>query len=242
MKITHDSNSTNFIKVSNVSSNRPKTIQQNALIRKDTLTIGQQARNLFKGQQAKTSLIESLMKQRESVQQMKSDLSERTLENGGDLSSIKEQLKDFEKQIAEIDAQIAEQQMEEQKKATNQNDQEIKKEQPANSLEDILGKSVSLEQMETLELSRNSLGREQNRLASEVALDASRGTFIDKKYEKLSDLEDRIQTVQEKVADHLQNAEDKDLHKEASLTTLIDELKESKTKQQQDKLTAEEGS
>lgn len=242
MKITHDSNSTNFIKVSNVSSNRPKTIQQNALIRKDTLTIGQQARNLFKGQQAKTSLIESLMKQRESVQQMKSDLSERTLENGGDLSSIKEQLKDFEKQIAEIDAQIAEQQMEEQKKATNQKDQEIKKEQPANSMEDILGKSVSLEQMETLELSRNSLGREQNRLASEVALDASRGTFIDKKYEKLSDLEDRIQTVQEKVADHLQNAEDKDLPKEASLTTLIDELKESKTKQQQDKLTAEEGS
>ncbi|POZ55641.1 hypothetical protein LYSIN_00424 [Lysinibacillus sphaericus] len=239
MKITHDSNSTNFIKLSNVSSNRPKMVQQNTPIRKDTLTIGQQARNLFKGQQAKTSLIESLMKQRESIQQMKSDLSERTLENGGDLSSIKEQLKDFEKQIAEIDAQIAEQQMEEQKKATNQKDQEIKKEQPANSMEDILGKSVSLEQMETLELSRNSLGREQNRLESEVALDARRGIFIDKKYEKLSDLEDRIQTVQEKVADQLQNAEDKDLHKEDSLTTLIDELKESKTEQQQDKLTAE---
>lgn len=239
MKITHDSNSTNFIKLSNVSSNRPKMVQQNTPIRKDTLTIGQQARNLFKGQQAKTSLIESLMKQRESIQQMKSDLSERTLENGGDLSSIKEQLKDFEKQIAEIDAQIAEQQMEEQKKATNQKDQEIKKEQPANSMEDILGKSVSLEQMETLELSRNSLGREQNRLESEVALDARRGIFIDKKYEKLSDLEDRIQTVQEKVANQLQNAEDKDLHKEDSLTTLIDELKESKTEQQQDKLTAE---
>ncbi len=239
MKITHDSNSTNFIKLSNVSSNRPKMVQQNTPIRKDTLTIGQQARNLFKGQQAKTSLIESLMKQRESIQQMKSDLSERTLENGGDLSSIKEQLKDFEKQIAEIDAQIAEQQMEEQKKATNQKDQEIKKEQPANSMEDILGKSVSLEQMETLELSKNSLGREQNRLESEVALDARRGIFIDKKYEKLSDLEDRIQTVQEKVADQLQNAEDKDLHKEDSLTTLIDELKESKTEQQQDKLTAE---
>jgi len=214
-------------------------VQQNTPIRKDTLTIGQQARNLFKGQQAKTSLIESLMKQRESIQQMKSDLSERTLENGGELSSIKEQLKDFEKQIAEIDAQIAEQQMEEQKKATNQKDQEIKKEQPANSMEDILGKSVSLEQMETLELSKNSLGREQNRLESEVALDARRGIFIDKKYEKLSDLEDRIQTVQEKVADQLQNAEDKDLHKEDSLTTLIDELKESKTEQQQDKLTAE---
>ncbi|OEC00449.1 hypothetical protein GY31_19215 [Lysinibacillus sphaericus] len=239
MKITHDSNSTNFIKLSNVSSNRPKMVQQNTPIRKDTLTIGQQARNLFKGQQAKTSLIESLMKQRESIQQMKSDLSERTLENGGDLSSIKEQLKDFEKQIAEIDAQIAEQQMEEQKKATNQKDQEIKKEQPANSMEDILGKSVSLEQMETLELSKNSLGREQNRLESEVALDARRGIFIDKKYEKLSDLEDRIQTVQEKVADQLQNAEDKDLHKEDSLTTLIDEFKESKTEQQQDKLTAE---
>ncbi|WP_339258987.1 hypothetical protein [Lysinibacillus sp. FSL K6-3209] len=239
MKITHDSNSTNFIKLSNVSSNRPKMVQQNTPIRKDTLTIGQQARNLFKGQQAKTSLIESLMKQRESIQQMKSDLSERTLENGGDLSSIKEQLKDFEKQIAEIDAQIAEQQMEEQKKATNQKDQEIKKEQPANSMEDILGKSVSLEQMETLEFSKNSLGREQNRLESEVALDARRGIFIDKKYEKLSDLEDRIQTVQEKVADQLQNAEDKDLHKEDSLTTLIDELKESKTEQQQDKLTAE---
>lgn len=238
MKITHDSNSTNFIKLSNVSSNRPKMIQQNALNRKDTLTIGQQARNLFKGQQAKTSLIESLMKQRESVQQMKSDLSERTLENGGDLSSIKEQLKDFEKQIAEIDAQIAEQQMEEQKKAPNQKDQEIKKEQPANSMEDILGKSVSLDQMETLELSRNSLGREQNRLESEVALDARRGIFIDKKYEKLSDLEDRIQTVQEKVADHIQNAEDKDLHKEDSLATFIDELKESKTDKQQDKPTA----
>ncbi|MFJ7646313.1 hypothetical protein ACIQ1H_02120 [Lysinibacillus sp. NPDC097279] len=218
MKVTNDGNSLHFNKLSSVSVNKPKLAQQNLSVHKDTLTIGQQARNLFKGQQAKTSLIESLMKQRENIQKMKSDLSERTLESGGDLSAIKEQLKDFEKQLADIDAQIAEQQTEEQKKATNQNEQHLENEKPSNSMGSILEKSVSLEQMETLEATRNSLGREHKLLTSELGMDAKRGIFIDSKYEKLSDIENQIQTVQEQVAEHIQNTDDNELKDENSLT------------------------
>lgn len=55
------------------------------------------------------------MQQHENIQEMKSILTERTLDNGGDIASIKEQLKVFEKQISEIDAQISELQIIEQK-------------------------------------------------------------------------------------------------------------------------------
>jgi len=55
---------------------------------------------------------------------------------------------------------------------------------------------VSLEQAERLHLAKNALTREDNRLESEVNLDASRGIFIDRKYDKLSDLELRIQNIQ----------------------------------------------
>ena len=230
MKLTNEVNSSNFMKLSNGSAIKPKLVQQNLIVHKDTLTIGQQARNLFKGQQAKTSLIESLMKQRENIQKMKSDLSERTLESGGDLSAIKEQLKDFEKQLADIDAQIAEQQTEEQKKATNQNEQDLENEKPSNSMGSILEKSVSLEQMKTLESTRNSLGREHNLLTSELGMDAGRGIFIDSKYEKLSDVENRIQTVQEQVAEEIQNNDDKELNKDVSLAPISEKevLNESK--------------
>ncbi|MFJ7951982.1 hypothetical protein ACIQZG_10695 [Lysinibacillus sp. NPDC096418] len=47
---------------------------------------------------------------------MKSNLTKRTVDNGGDITAIKEQLKELEKQVAEIDVQIAEQQIVEQKK------------------------------------------------------------------------------------------------------------------------------
>lgn len=228
MKILNDKNSINFFQSSNVPSIKDKSVQIKSLVHKDTLTIGQQARNMFTGQQSKTSLIESLMKQRESIQEMKSDLSERTIESGGDLSSIKEQLKEFEKQIADIDAQIAEQQMEEQKNATNQKEQTLKNEKPSNSMDSVLNRFTSLEQMEKLEMTRDSLGREQNRLESEIKLDASRGVFIDNKYEKVSEIEERIQTVQEQVAEEIQNTKDADNALSEDVDSLNEEDKENK--------------
>ena len=52
-------------------------------------------------------MMESLLKQRESIQEMKSSLTELALEKGVDPSSTKEQTKALEEHIANIDAQIA---------------------------------------------------------------------------------------------------------------------------------------
>ena len=77
---------------------------------KDSISIGVQARQLFGSHNKKSSLIESLMKQRENILEQKNKLTERALDKGNDLSSLKEQMKALEKQVSDIDAQIAQEQ------------------------------------------------------------------------------------------------------------------------------------
>lgn len=55
-----------------------------------------------------------------------------------------------------------------------------------------------------LHTTNNVLKREQKSLESAVSLDASRGVFIDRKYEKLSDLEECIQDTQERITEKLE--------------------------------------
>lgn len=168
------------------------------------------------------------MKQRESIQEMKNNLTERTLNNGGDIAAIKEQLKEFDKHLADIDAQIAEQQIDSQKKPNV--DSVAAKNNSADVNEDILSKTVSLEQAERLHLAKNALTREDNRLESEVNLDANRGIFIDRKYDKLSDLEVRIQNIQERITEKLEDNKNKSL--DDKLIVDISDKKQEETEEE----------
>lgn len=228
MKISIGPDSLSLYKTASISATKKNSLEKQSFNQKDTLTIGQQAQNLFNGQQYKTSLIESLMKQRESIQEMKNNLTERTLNNGGDIAAIKEQLKEFDKHLADIDAQIAEQQIDSQKKPNV--DSVADKNNSADVNEDILSKTVSLEQAERLHLAKNALTREDNRLESEVNLDANRGIFIDRKYDKLSDLEVRIQNIQERITEKLEDNKNKSL--DDKLIVDISDKKQEETEEE----------
>lgn len=54
-----------------------------------------------------TSMLEALTKQKESINKQKNDLIARTIDNGGNLDNIKEQLAFYEEQLKNIDAQIS---------------------------------------------------------------------------------------------------------------------------------------
>ena len=81
----------------------------------------------------------------------------------------------------------------------------LNEDKSTDTTEDILSKTVSLEQAKTIHMVYNALTREDNRLENEVNLDASRGIFIDRKYDKLSDLELRIQNIQERITEKLED-------------------------------------
>lgn len=179
----------------------PSSFQQKneAKVQRDTIFISNEARQQF-GQNT-SSLIENLMKQRDKVQEMKSNLTERTLENGDDLSTVKEQLAQFDEQIAEIEQQLLA--IEEQKRQKEQREKEekIAATQPKQNSEDVQMTSLmqsaqSLQRAEGLERVKGILKRDHTRLNIEARNDASRGVFLESKQEKIQDLEKRMRSLE----------------------------------------------
>lgn len=166
---------------------------------KDTLSIGQQARHLFNQQSSKNSLVENLMKQRENLLEMKNSLTERTLEKGENPSNLKEQMKQFEQQLADLDAQIAQAQKEKQ---TTPNEQK-KEEQPKTVEEAIFSQARSLEQTKTIGQMERSLAREKASLESEMKLDATRGVYSEYKANRITEIDDQMDFVQESLMEQV---------------------------------------
>lgn len=181
----------------------PKTqmIHKNDSQQKDTLSIGPQARLLFNQHSNKNSLVDSLMKQRENLLDMKSKLTERALEKGEDPSSLQEQMKEFEKQLADLDAQIAQAQKEKQE-STN----DTKKEEKPKTVEEaIFSHAGSLGQTKTLQQMDRSLTREKASLESEMKLDASRGVHSEYKADRLAKIDDQMTFVQDSLTQQVSN-------------------------------------
>ena len=174
---------------------KTQTFHKNDNQQKDTLSIGPQARQLFNQHSNKNSLVDSLMKQRENLLDMKSNLTERALEKGEAPSSIQEQMKEFEKQLAEIDAQIAQAQKEKQESINDS-----KKEGNPKTIEEaIFSQVASLEQTKTLHQVNRSLMREKVSLESEMKLDAIRGVHSEHKADRLVKIDEQMSVVQDSV-------------------------------------------
>lgn len=175
--------------------------QGQGFVKRDSIMISDEARQRFgQLQQNKSTMIENLMKQREKIQEMKSNLTERTLENGDDLSLIKDRLKDFDKQLAEIDEHVFA--LETQKREKEQREKEEKRvsTQPAANSEaaqmtSLLQSTQSLEQVKALKSVKGPIERFHRRLTTEMRNDTARGTFIESKNEKITDLEKRMQKL-----------------------------------------------
>lgn len=172
----------------------------------DTLTIGQQARQLFQSTSQSSNAMENLMKQRQHIQEMRSNLVERTLEDGQGVSTIKEQLEEFDKQIREIESEMAKEKMGKQEESTEEKDKAIESERPSSTMDQMIQSSVSLQHAKSITQAKGGLEREERTLKSEIKLDASRGVHIESKAERLSTIEERITKLNTQLAEQLKQS------------------------------------
>lgn len=79
-------------------------------------------RATFSPQGKLMSMVDNLTKQKQSIIERKNDLVESTLKNGGKMDDIKDQLKNYSKQMSDIDKQIASLYAQQAKDAVQQDD------------------------------------------------------------------------------------------------------------------------
>lgn len=199
---------------------------------KDTVSISAQGNTLFhkkRGKSSKNPLIESLLKQRESIEKMKTDLTDRTLNKGQNISTIKEQLKEFEKQISDIDKKIAEEEIKQRSNALGKNENNSKKsEQHQTETDQLLTHAKMLKQIKNFAKVKNALNTKVNTLKSEIATDAGRGVFSDLKYNQLNDLEGKIKDIQQKMGNEIKkqtdNTKNDDLNNRKQVDATMEDL------------------
>lgn len=176
--------------------------------KKDSIQISGQARQLFSGMKAGNSIIDSLMKQREQLMEMKSNVRERAMEAGKDMSSIEDELKTFDQQIAELEAQMAEIQQKEREKALGKKANEGQQMTPKAEEEALLTQAVSLDQAEMMGRVSSSLEREKRTLESQIKQDIRRGVNTERKESKVSAMEERLQQTSEQLNEKLQSMQE----------------------------------
>lgn len=169
--------------------------------RKDTVSISPLGKT--------KSLIESLMKQKQKIIESKNELIGRTLENGGNIDSVKSQLESFEEQLKNIDEQIA-QTMAEQLK---QQDEDLKKmaykkpkteeEIQTERLNSIVSLSSSLSQAQVASSVKTKVDGESRILETEIKLDESRGGVSTSKKERLADLQKQLANLTTQINEGL---------------------------------------
>jgi len=170
--------------------------------KRDSIIISDEARaQLGNWRERSASMIESLMEKRQQVQEAKSNLRERTLEAGEDLSTIKGQLAIFDEQIAEIEGQMAA--IEAQKREREQREKEEKQQVAAKTQEkseavqltSLLQSVQSLDQISALKRVKAPIENAHSRLKTEMKNDMGRGTFMESKAKKINELAERIRSL-----------------------------------------------
>lgn len=121
----------------------------------------------------KNSMIESFMKQRQSIIEQKEKLTSSTLEKGGTLDSIKSQLESFDEQIKNIDQQIAKTMAEqtkkqEEKKVDIYSKPKTREEVENQRLTNIVSNSSDLRQAEVISSVKKKVDGESRILKAQI--------------------------------------------------------------------------
>ena len=154
------------------------------------------------------SVIESLMKQKERINERKNELIGKTLENGGDINSIKSQLESYELQLESVDEAISDimsQEMEDQNnesknysKTEPKTQENVEQQQFSN----LLTMSSDIEKAEIISSVKTKL---ENVLSSLLSSDApSKATL-----EKASQIGERIENITPMIFEKLASVNDK---------------------------------
>jgi uncharacterized coiled-coil DUF342 family protein len=183
--------------------------------KRDSIMISDEARaRLGNWQERSANMIESLMEKRQKVQEAKSNLIERTLEAGEELSTIKEQLGAFDEQITEIEEQMAA--IEAQKREREQREQEEKQQAATKTQEksegmqltSLLQSAQSLEQVNALKQVKVPIENAHRRLKTEMAYDQKRGTFVESKAKKIDELAGRMRSIDSEINNQIRKAKE----------------------------------
>jgi len=182
-------------------------------VKRDTIMISHEARaQLGNWQERYANMIESFIEKRQKVQDAKSNLIERTLEAGEELSTVKEQLKAFDEQIVEIEEQMAA--IEEQKREREKREQEEKQQTAIKTeakseeiqLATLLQSAQSIEQVSALKQVKVPLENAHRRLKIEMEYDQGRGTTLESKAKKIDELAGRIRSIDSEMNNQIRKA------------------------------------
>lgn len=151
------------------------------------------------------NLIENLMKQKQNITDQKNKLISSTLDNGGNLDSIKSQLKTYEEQLKNIDEQIsqamakdAEKQAE--KLETKKDDKPKTEEEVMNDrLSNIVNISSDVEHAEIISTAKSKLEGEASVLEAEINSDGSR--VLESKLDRVVEIKSQTAKLTAKVSD-----------------------------------------
>ena len=157
------------------------------------------------------NMIKGLQKQKQALMQRKSEVRAKALEEGKSVQEVNTLIESYDMQIKNIDTQIAKIQTEQAEKTTkpkeyNKNTLKTKEQVEKQKLASLTELSVNAEQADTMYSVKNSVDREARTLSSEIAMDKSYNIgqdFIDKKEERLSQLEQKSQQLMEDVGEKL---------------------------------------
>ncbi|HEY9576155.1 MAG TPA: hypothetical protein VIR64_00630 [Pseudobacillus sp.] len=200
-------------------------------VKRDTIIISDEARaQLGNWKERSANMIESLIEKRQKVQEAKSNLIERTLEAGEELSTVKEQLGAFDEQIAELEEQMAA--IEAQKREREQREQEEKQqtaikteESEGMQLTSLLQSAKSLEQVSALKQVKVPLENAHRRLKTEMEYDLGRGSALESKAKKIDELAGRIRSIDSEINNQIikANESSNETHRKVSVEEEQDE-------------------
>ncbi|KTD85134.1 hypothetical protein [Paenibacillus etheri] len=183
----------------------------------DKLSISKSAKAAFQNQSKMDGMVNSLLKQKQSIIDSKNSLIERTTKSSHNLDSIQDQLKEFDKQLQTIDQQIAKYTFEEQQKNLENTQKENQTDEPKTEqeiqnerLNTIVSVSQDVTQMEVVSSTHTKMRGEAKVLTKEIELDEARSTHsATAKREQLSKIEDKISEMNETLGDAMKDTGDK---------------------------------
>lgn len=215
--------------------------KNNSVKSENPANVNKNKKSLLGGNIKRNSILDQLIKQKQSLIDSKNVLVDNTLKNGESLSSINDKLKDIDRQIKNIDNQISKIKIEEQRKAlgTDDNSKKIKEakekkkvsndtevedgEKQMNSLLDL---SSNLANVKILSSEKKSMEGKRGVLKGEIKLDIARGLNPVVKQEQVSEINERMQNVFSKIGESLNtiNSGIKNINEKSNNTKIEDKV------------------
>ena len=165
-----------------------------------------------------SSLLNSLNEQKKILTDIKKEIMDKCLKDGGDMSAHKDELKDIDKQLANINDEISQAQADEVKETSNANKKNKKKgnsvesnsndseiQNLSESMRNVLSLSGGLAQTKNLISQKKLMTGNENALKIEIKADASRGVNSDYKDKKVNKIESGIRNIDNNIGTNLGN-------------------------------------